>query len=210
MRIGKVLRLVVPIRIRRFLRSKIDRTLVSLKAPRMIRGYRDSNGEWRPRTRVSDTVYMYHSEGIRIADNVFVWHYTILDGTGGLEIAEGTQIGAWVGIFTHSSHIAIRIYGDHYKEIPERQKIGYPISSVEIGKYVFIGAAVKILPGVKIGDGALISAGAVVTRNVGDLQIAAGNPAEIVGDTRILDKRHLTDPQLETWYREWQKNSGIS
>lgn len=154
---------------------------------------------------MSDTVFFYHPERIRVSENVFVWHYTILDGTGGLEIGEGSQIGAWVGIFTHSSHIAIRVYGNHYQEIPESQKKAYPIVPVKIGKYVFIGAGAKILPGVTIGNGALIGAGAIVSKNVNDFEIVSGNPAEVIGDTRKLDKRYLNDPQLLEWYQEWQQ-----
>lgn len=171
----------------------------------MVWGYRDSTGELRPQTRISDTVFMYHPERIRIADNVFVWHYTILDGTGRLEIGEGSQIGAWVGIFTHSSHIAIRIYGHHYQEVPESEKQGYPINSVKIGKYVFVGAGSMILPGVTIGDGSIVSAGSIVEKNINDFEIVSGNPAEVIGDTRRLDKHYLKDPELMIWYNEWQK-----
>lgn len=186
--------------------SITTRLVARLKKPRMIWGYKNINGAWQARTRVSDTVFMYHPERINISDNVFVWHYTILDGTGGLEIGEGTQIGAWVGIFTHSSHIAIRLYGNHYQEIPEQEKQGYPIDAVTIGKYVFVGAASKILPGVSIGDGALISAGAIVNRDIEPYQIVAGNPAKVIGDTRKLDEKYLNDQQLKSWYLEWQKN----
>jgi acetyltransferase-like isoleucine patch superfamily enzyme len=172
----------------------------------MIWGYQNFMGEWCPKTRISDTVFIYHPEKIRIADNVFIWHYTILDGTGGLEIGEGSQIGAWVGIFTHSSHIAIRIYGKHYQKVPEYEKRGYQVAAVRIGKYVFIGAGAKILPGVIVGDGSLISAGSVVYRDVKKFEIVAGNPAKVVGDTRMLDEEYLKDPQLNVWYEEWQKN----
>lgn len=197
-----VIRRLLPTR----LKQAISNWLRAQKAPGMIWGYRDASGELRKRTRISDTTFIYHPENIRISDNVFVWHYTILDGTGGLEIGEGTQIGAWVGIFTHSSHIAIRLYGDHYQEIPEAEKKGYPTAPVKIGKYVFIGAGAKVLPGVRIGDGALISAGALITKNVDAFQIISGNPAEVVGDTRALDKRYLKDPQLQEWYGAWQGN----
>lgn len=177
----------------------------SLKAPKMIWGYRDASGEFRERTRISDTTLLYYPEKIIISDNVFVWHYTILDGTGGLEIGEGTQIGAWVGVFTHSSHIAIRLYGNHYQDVPEAEKKGFRKAPVKIGKYVFVGAGARIFPGVTIGDGALISAGAVVSREVSDFEIVAGSPAEVTGDTRTLDKRYLKDPQLQDWYRAWQE-----
>ena len=182
-------------------------TIRRFKSPMMLWGYLDSSGAWRQRTRISDTVFFYHQENIFIADNVFVWHYSILDGTGGLKIGEGSQIGAWVGIFTHSSHNAIRLYGKHYQQIPEDEKIGFSIKPVNIGRYVFIGAGARILPGVSIGDGALISSGAVVQKSVLPFQIVSGNPAEVIGDVRNLDKRYLSkNPKIQAWYEEWQES----
>ena len=177
----------------------------ALKAPKMVWGYRDSNGALRTRTRISDTALIHRPERISIADNVFVWHYTILDGTGGLEIGEGSQIGAWVGLFTHSSHISIRLYGDHYQEVLESDKVALQISPVTIGRYVFVGAGAKVLPGAVIGDGALISAGAMVSGTVDRFQIVSGSPAKVIGDTRKLDLRFLKDPQISEWYRQWQE-----
>jgi len=139
--------------------------------------------------------------------NTLVWHYTILDGTGGLQIGRGSQIGAWVGIFTHSSHIAIRLYGYHYSEIPENEKIAFSVKPVKIGRFVFVAAGAKILPGVVIGDGALIAADSVVNKDVEPFQIVAGNLADVVGDTRKIDRRYLqTHPELQSWYEEWQNH----
>lgn len=199
-----LLQILVPQKLRIALRRKVNSAIRQFKAPHMIWGYQDASGQWQPRTRISDTTFFYRPEKIFIADNVFVGHYTILDGTGGLEIAEGAQISAWVGIFTHSSHISIRVYGSHYQEIPEDEKKGYKIAPVRIGKYVFIGAGAKILPGVTIGNGALVSAGSTVNKDVKEFEFVSGNPAEVVGDTRTLDKPYLQEPQLLEWYKEWQ------
>ena len=49
-----------------------------------------------------------------------------------------------------------------------------------IGNDVWIGGRVTILPGVKIGNGAIIGAGSVVTKNVEDFSIVAGNPAKLI------------------------------
>jgi acetyltransferase-like isoleucine patch superfamily enzyme len=49
-----------------------------------------------------------------------------------------------------------------------------------IGKHAWIGCQSIILKGVRIGQGAVIGAGSVVTRDVPDFAIAAGNPARIV------------------------------
>lgn len=46
--------------------------------------------------------------------------------------------------------------------------------------YVWIGGRVIILPGVKIGDGAIIGAGSVVTKDVSEYDVVAGNPARVI------------------------------
>ncbi|MCI0553871.1 MAG: acyltransferase [Anaerolineae bacterium] len=203
MKIRHLLKTIVPVPVKRFLRKRFNGFRRGLFAPRMLFGYENVDGIYQDKTRLSDTVFLYHPEKINIANNVFVWHYTILDGTGGLKIGEGTQIGAWVGIFTHSSHIAIRLYGAHYQDVPEVEKKGYPVTPVKIGKYVFVGAGSKILPGVTIGDGSLISAGSLVNKDVNAFEIVAGNPAKVIGNTRNLDSEYLEDPQLKSWYMEW-------
>jgi len=188
------------------LRTRLTGWLRGRHSPRMVWGYTDpTTGQWRSRTRISSSTFLYHPERISLDDNVFVWHYTILDGTGGLRIGEGSQIGAWVGLFTHSSHIAIRLYGSHYSDVPEDAKQGYTIRPVEIGRYVFVGAGAKILPGVTIGDGSLVGAGSLVRASVPPFSIVEGNPATVVGSTETLDRRYLRDPQLRSWYDEWRE-----
>jgi maltose O-acetyltransferase len=52
--------------------------------------------------------------------------------------------------------------------------------NVEIGDNVFIGAACIILPGVKINKNAIIGAGSIVTKEIPENSIAAGNPARVI------------------------------
>ena len=86
-----------------------------------------------------------------------------------------------------------------------KEKKGYTRAGVKIGRYVFVGAGSRILPGVTIGDGALIGTGALVNKDVPPFAILQGAPGKIVGDTRDLDKKYLEDPELKEWYEEWQK-----
>ena len=51
---------------------------------------------------------------------------------------------------------------------------------VIIGDNVWIGQDVCILPGVHIGDGAVIGMGSVVTKDVPECAIAAGNPIRVI------------------------------
>lgn len=176
------------------------------KAPRMIWGHINSEGEWQEKTRISDTVFFNHSERVIIGNNVFIGHFSILDGTGKLVIEEGVQIAGWNGIYTHSSHISIRLYGKHYQEIPEDSKKGYVVDSVKISRYAFIGAGSIILPGVSIGRGALVAAGSIVKNDVDDFQIVSGNPAISIGSTKNMDAKYLGDHKLKSWYEEWQRD----
>ena len=50
---------------------------------------------------------------------------------------------------------------------------------VIIGDDVWIGGRVIILPGVNVGKGAIIGAGSVVTKDVPEYAIVAGNPATV-------------------------------
>lgn len=51
---------------------------------------------------------------------------------------------------------------------------------VVIGDDVWIGDRVIILPGVHIGDGCIIGAGSVVTHDIEDYAVVAGNPAKVI------------------------------
>lgn len=50
---------------------------------------------------------------------------------------------------------------------------------VRIGDNVWIGGRAVILPGVSIGDNVIVAAGAVVTKDVPDNVMVAGNPAAV-------------------------------
>ena len=49
-----------------------------------------------------------------------------------------------------------------------------------------IGANATLLPGVIIGKGALVGAGAVVTKDVPEGAVVAGNPARVINHTSNL------------------------
>jgi len=66
----------------------------------------------------------------------------------------------------------------------EMWEYGIPIS---IGDDVWIGGSSVICPGVSIGNRAVIAAGAVVTKNVPEDVVVAGNPAKIIKHIKQKD-----------------------
>ncbi|HIF9523264.1 TPA: CatB-related O-acetyltransferase [Photobacterium damselae] len=66
-----------------------------------------------------------------------------------------------------------------------------PYKRTKIMNDVWIGSGVFIKSGVTIGNGAVIGMGSVVTKNIGDFEIWAGNPAKFIRyrfDRNSVDK----------------------
>jgi acetyltransferase-like isoleucine patch superfamily enzyme len=170
----------------------------------MVYGYYCRRGrKFRKHTRISSTAKLIGKEKIDLGDHVWIGHYALVDGTGGVTIGEGVQISSHSIVYSHSSQDAIRLLGRHYIEVPAKQRPGYKLKPVTIGAYTFLGTSSVILPGTQIGSGCIIGAGAVVSGVIPDYAIVQGNPGEITGDTRNRDHKMFHD-QLnpETYYNK--------
>lgn len=169
--------------------------------PFMVYGYWDfTRRKFLKHVRVSSTALIMKKENVVFSDYVWVGHYNIIDGSYSVEIGEGVQLSAWVGIFTHGSHDALRLHGRNYIHVPSEQRLGYAKGAVKIGEYSFIGAGSIVLPGVIIGKGCVVSANSVVTKSVPDYSIVSGAPGKVVGDTRDIDKKHINNPSIQASY----------
>jgi putative colanic acid biosynthesis acetyltransferase WcaF len=88
---------------------------------------------------------------------------------GKIDIQEGATIAQEAYLCT----------GTHDFKDPSLKLITKPIM---VGKNAFIGARAMILPEVCIGDHAIVGAMSVVSKDVPDYQIVAGNPAKKIGE----------------------------
>ena len=118
-------------------------------------------------------VYLTHTYGISLGNQVGINNGAILDGRGGIEIGDYSMIGPHACLFS-SSHS----HQDTSKPISLQ---GHKMKPLRIGKDVWIGANSTILGGIKIGDGAIIGANAVVTKDVSAYSIVGGVPASFLG-----------------------------
>ena len=95
-----------------------------------------------------------------------------ITGRGGLTIGDYTQIAPNVIIVT-ANH-----------DVYDSRK--HQTAPVKIGRYCWLGAGAKIMPGVELGDWTIVGAGAVVTRSFPEGHcIIGGVPANKIKD---LDK----------------------
>jgi len=90
---------------------------------------------------------------------------------GKISIGTGTLIGPDVYIVSNSHK-----YGKNFNLLLS----GHTIADVIIGQNVWIGRGATILPGIKIGENSVVAAGSVVTKNISDNVVVAGNPAKII------------------------------
>lgn len=195
-----------------YLISVILNVLAIMHKPFMVYGiYNRVQKKFMKLTRVSSSTKIMSKNKLDIADNVWIGHYSLLDASNGIKIGKGVQTGPFVSIFSHSSHVSIRLLGENYLQNDKR--IGYINKEVSIGDYSFIGTSSIIFPGVIIGKGCLVKAGSVVTQSIPDYSIVHGNPAKVVGNVVSIDKKFFKEKIAQENYfdreiiEEWIKNN---
>lgn len=77
-------------------------------------------------------------------------------------------------------------------------------ASVTIGDNVWIGGSTVVVPGVHIGNNVVIGAGSVVTKDIPDWCIAAGNPCRVIRPITEEDRKYYFKDKefdVEAWER---------
>jgi acetyltransferase-like isoleucine patch superfamily enzyme len=110
---------------------------------------------------------------LELGANVYVARDCYLGAFQPVAIGAETLIGAFCYI-TSGNHR----FGEFDRPVRAQ---GYSGAPVILGRDVWVGAHVTILPGVTIGDKAIIGAGAVVTKSIPEGEIWAGVPARKIG-----------------------------
>jgi UDP-2-acetamido-3-amino-2,3-dideoxy-glucuronate N-acetyltransferase len=116
---------------------------------------------------------VYVDKDVRIGDNcklqngVFVFH--------GFNLEDGVFLGPGAMLLNDKHPRAINPDGS------PKDESDWEVSEGLVAHGAAVGGGAVVLPGVKVGRWALIGSGAVVTREVPDRGVVAGNPARLRG-----------------------------
>ena len=124
-----------------------------------------------------------YGSNISIGENFYANFDCVILDVAPVTIGDNVKFGPRVGIYTagHPIDPAVRARGLEFGR------------RISIGDNCWIGANVSINPGVTIGNNVIIGSGSVVTKNIPDEAIAAGNPCKVI--------RFLADKDEEAWSR---------
>lgn len=147
----------------------------SKEAPQMIKNIFGKTGEnvW-----VEAPFHCDYGWNIEVGENFYSnYNLTILD-VGKVTCGKNVQIAPNVSIYTagHPVHPDSRNSGYEY---------GIPVT---VGDNVWIGGNTVILPGVTVGSNVVIGAGSVVSKDIPDNTIAAGNPCKVIREITDEDR----------------------
>lgn len=119
-------------------------------------------------TSVYDSCCIFGS--IKVGNNTWIGPYTVLDGSGGLEIGNNCSISAGVQIYSHDS-VDWAISGG---------KKPYVYAATKIGDNCYIGPNCIISKGVEIGSSTIVGANSFINRSFPANSKIAGSPARII------------------------------
>lgn len=123
---------------------------------------------------IESSTYSDVQGSLVLGDRVIVGMGANIRAAGGpIYIGSGTMLAQYVSLIGANHQMHDNAY---YIDQPlETSKVG-----VTVGKNVWIGAGVIILPGVNVGDNSVIAAGAVVNKSVPSGELWAGIPASCI------------------------------
>ncbi len=137
----------------------------------------DVDAEFRPGAYAIACSKISIGKRVVIRPTTMLFAEPIYEG-GYIYIEDDVLIGSGVHVYTTNHN-----YKDPNTLIINQ---GSTVKDVTLKKGCWIGANAIILPGITIGENSVVAAGSIVTRDVPDKVVVAGNPAKIIKE--IIEK----------------------
>jgi len=129
-----------------------------------------------------------------IGDSVSIWTHTVVD--------YGCRIGSRIKIHSNCYIAQFTVIEDDVFIAPgtifanDKYPPSTSLEGPRVKRGARIGVNVTILPGIVVGEEAMVGAGSVVTKDVPDRAVVAGNPARVIATIdEVLEKKRKTSPR---------------
>ncbi|CAL6315038.1 unnamed protein product [Bathycoccus prasinos] len=122
--------------------------------------------------RIAANVYLHGP--IEVGENVSINQHCHMEGP--IVIGSDSRIGPSTSIFAFNHNF------DESETLIRSQKV--KSEGVHIGEDVWIGANVSIVDGVTIGAHSVVGIASVVTKNIPEYEVWAGNPCKKIGERK--------------------------
>lgn len=133
---------------------------------------------------INPPFYCDYGFNIETGKNFFAnYNCTILD-VAKVKIGDNCQFAPNVAVYTA---------GHPLHPVARNSMYEYGIG-ITIGDNVWVGGNTVILPGVHIGSNTVIGAGSVVSKDIPDWCVAAGNPCKVI--------RKITEEDMKFYYKD--------
>ncbi|MFG6374647.1 MAG: sugar O-acetyltransferase [Desulfovibrio sp.] len=137
-------------------------------------------GKCGERVAVEPPFYCDYGVHIEVGDNFFANFNCVILDVARVMIGKNVMFAPNVGIYAagHPVHWQSRNSGYEYGR------------EIRIGDNVWLGGNVIVNPGINIGNNVVVGSGSVVTRDIPDNMLAAGNPCRVLREITDQDRKY--------------------
>jgi maltose O-acetyltransferase len=119
-----------------------------------------------------------YGKNIAIGDHTYINFDCIILDCADISIGDHVLFGPRVGLYA----------ANHALDLTERMNGGCVGKPIAIGDNAWLGGDVKVLGGVTIGKGSVIGCGSIVTKDIPEGVVAAGNPCRVLRKITEADR----------------------
>lgn len=122
------------------------------------------------KVHIEPPFYCDYGKNISVGHNFYANTNCVMLDVNEIKIGNNCFVGPGVHFYTvnHPINPVERNTGREYAK------------SIKIGENVWIGGRSVINPGIEIGDNVVVASGSIITKNIPDSVMVAGNPAKII------------------------------